>query len=72
MFDFNFDGKVDAFDMALEYEFHKQVTEEVIISDEDKQLEDMGLDYDELMLMDDDERDEFLLDNDLDPDDFDF
>lgn len=75
--DLNGDGEVD--------DFEKFVALEVLEEDEDdfeeeededdklmSELEEAGLDYDELSMMDEDERCEALEDAELDPDDYDF
>lgn len=72
MFDFNFDGKIDAFDLALGCMMFDELEKQA----KSEQLENSccatGIDLSDLEYMDDDERDSFLFDNDLDPDDFDF
>ena len=80
MFDFNFDGKIDAFDLALGCmmfeEFQKQEQREQLLNNmcsvgvDNSDLDLM--DNDELDLMDNDELEDFLFENDLDADDFDF
>lgn len=69
MFDFNHDGKLDAFERASEFDFIHNV-----MGDEDKkdELENAGLDVNELEYMDDDERREAIENAGLDPDDYDF
>ncbi len=70
MFDFNFDGKIDAFEMGLGLamidEFEKEQAKEEMETD----LLSVGLDPLDLEFMDADERDELLIENGLDPDDF--
>ncbi len=72
MFDFNLDGKVDAFEMGLGLamidEFEKEQAKEEMKTD----LLSAGLDPLDLEFMDADERDELLIENGFDPDDFDF
>ncbi len=72
MFDFNFDGKIDAFEMGLSFmmldEFEKEERKEAQLSD----LSCTGIDEFDLEFMEEDERDELLFDNGLDSDDFDF
>lgn len=66
--DLNGDGEVD--------DFEKFVALEALEEDEDdelmSELEEAGLDYDELSMMDEDERREALEDAGLNPDDYDF
>ena len=57
VFDFGKDGKLDAWERAAELEFVHE------------KMRDAGLDYDELEMMDPDERREALLDAGFDPDD---
>ena len=66
MFDFDNDGKLDAFEHAAEFQF----LNDVVMGQSDL-LSDAGLDRDELSFMDADERREALEDAGLDPDDFD-
>ena len=71
MFDLNHDGKLDAFERATEFDFIHNVIEDV---DEDKkdELENAGLDVNDLEYMDDNERREAIENAGLDPDDYDF
>ena len=84
MFDFNNDGKMDAFERAAEFQFFNEVItkndndvdeDDDYLSEDDDALDDAladaGLDRDELMWMDEDERREALEDAGLDPMDFD-
>ena len=66
MFDFDNDGKLDAFEHAAEFQF----LNDVVMGQSDS-LSDAGLDRDELSFMDADERREALEDAGLNPDDFD-
>ena len=71
MFDLNGDGKLDAWERNMEYDFITSLSEE----DEDEgltELELAGIDPVELEYMDADERREVLEEVGLDPDDFDF
>lgn len=68
LFDFNHDGKMDAFERAAEFAF----LDEMIQEEEKTEFEMSGLDADELEFMDPDERREALEDAGLDPDDYDF
>lgn len=72
MFDFNFDGKIDAFEMGLSCMIFDEIEKEEKRDSLMNSLSFSGLEETELELMDSDERDELLLDNGLDPDDFDF
>lgn len=66
IFDFNNDGKMDAFEMAAECQFFH----EVVMADDDA-ITEAGLDRDELSWMDADERRDALEAAGLDPDDYD-
>ena len=74
MFDLNRDGKLDAWERAMEYDFM------ISLNDEDDDCEDeeltelelAGIDPIELEYMDANERREVLEEAGLDPDDFDF
>lgn len=79
MFDLNRDGKLDSMERAMEFMVFNKVTEKNYdegYDDFDEDIEDelkmAGLDYDELLFMDEDERIEALEDAGLDPDDYDF
>lgn len=69
MFDLNHDGRLDIGEQAYEQDFLIRQTE--IDDEEDKNDEEDELDWDELELMDEDERREALEDAGYDPDDFD-
>ena len=68
LFDFNHDGKMDAFERAAEFAFLDEMMQE----EEKTEFEMSGLDADELEFMDPDERRKALEDAGLDPDDYDF
>ena len=68
LFDFNHDGKMNAFERAAEFAFLDEMMQE----EEKTEFEMSGLDADELEFMDSDERREALEDAGLDPDDYDF
>ena len=68
LFDFNHDGKMDAFERAAEF----AVLGEMMQKEEKTEFEMSGLDADELEFMVPDERREALDDAGLDPDDYDF
>ncbi len=68
LFDFNGDGKLDAFEKAAEFGAFMNMVD----SCQKDELTSAGLDIDELNLMDDDERREVIEDVGLDPDDYDF
>ena len=71
MFDFNHDGKLDAFERASEFDFiHNVMGNEE--QDKKDELENAGLDVNDLEYMDDDERREAIESAGLDPDDYDF
>lgn len=72
MFDFNFDGKIDAFEMGLGCMMLDEIEKEERREQFESDLLCAGIDPLDFELMDDDEREEILLDNDLDIDDFDF
>lgn len=68
LFDFNGDGKLDAFEEAAEL----GAIMNMVDSCQTDELASAGLDENELDLMDDDERREAIEDAGLDPDDYDF
>ena len=76
MFDLNRDGKLDAWEKAMEYEFMTSLNDEDDdCEDEDEELTELelaGIDPIELEYMDANERREVLEEAGLDPDDFDF
>lgn len=72
MFDFNNDGHLDSFERAAEFQFMDEMMQEESEDNEQDVFGDAGLDYDELEMMDPEERREVLEDAGLDPDDFDF
>ena len=67
MFDFNDDGRMDAFETAAELSFLDMMNDE-----EETELQRSGLDPEELEFMDPWERREALEAAGLDPDEFDF
>lgn len=73
MFDFDGDGELNAMERATEYEVLSGGFDNSDDSDDDLDLdlELAGLDRDDLMFMDEDERREALEDAGLDPDDYD-
>ena len=71
MFDFNHDGKLDAFERAAEFDFLNNVMTEPDKEEHDELLQ-AGIDPEELEYMNADERREVLEDAGLDPDDYDF
>ena len=71
LFDFNRDGKLDALERGMEFMAFRQIMGGST-GDEMDALEAAGLSYEELLLMDEDERREVLEAAGLDPDDFDF
>lgn len=74
MFDMNRDGKVDAWERAMEMDFITSNMEEDEDSDDDTltELELAGIDPIDLEFMGEDERREVLEEAGLDPDDYDF
>lgn len=69
MFDLNKNGKMDAWEWALLDDIAgNNIDEEEQLKE---QLELSGLDFDDLMDMDEDDRRELIEDANLDPDDFD-
>ena len=69
LFDFNGVGELDAFEQGMEF----MALQEMIggISDDEMdELAAVGLSYNDLLLMDEDERREVLEDVGLDPDDY--
>ena len=76
MFDLNRDGKLDAWERAMEYDFMTSLNDgDDDCEDEDEELTELelaGIDPIELEYMDAEERREVLEEAGLDPDDFDF
>lgn len=79
MFDFDRDGKLNAFEKAAELSFMDSLLRQDSAGDgyssmslEPDIFGDAGLDYDDLEMMDPAERRDALEDAGLDPDDFDF
>lgn len=76
MFDLNRDGKLDAWERAMEYDFMTSLNDgDDDCEDADEELTELelaGIDPIELEYMDAEERREVLEDAGLDPDDFDF
>lgn len=82
-FDFNNDGKLSAFERSMEFMSIREMVlaneraeaEEAAVEEHDELMTDLelvGLDYDELEFMEEDERREALEDAGLDPEDYDF
>lgn len=71
LFDFNKDGKMSTFEKAAEFATLAKIAED-LSDDSESELENAGLDKDELEFMDDDERREAIEDAGLDPDDYEF
>lgn len=69
MFDFNREGKLNAFERAMEHKFLLDLSRKEEVFSE---LEFAGVDSEELEFMDEDERREILEEAGLDPNDFDF
>ena len=77
MFDFNRDGRLDAFERAAQFQLIDEMMKngEADSFDDDDETDvfaEAGLDYDELEFMDPEERREVLEDAGMDPDEFDF
>lgn len=75
MFDMNRDGKMDAFERAMELNFLQSLEDEAMGDDNDDmetELELAGIDPVDLEYMTEDERREVLEEAGLDADDFDF
>lgn len=77
MFDFNRDGRLNAFERAAQFQFMDEMLksgepDSFDYDDEQDIFAEAGLDYDELEFMDPEERREVLQDAGLDPDEFDF
>lgn len=72
LFDFNHDGKLDAFERTTEISFIADIMEEDCgeINQDREDFATVGLDMNELELMDDDGRREALEEAGLDPDDY--
>ena len=67
LFDFNHDGKLDGFERAAEFGAIMDILDDC----KQDEIEEAGLDLDELEMMDEDERREAFEDAGLNPDDFD-
>ena len=78
LFDFNRDGKLNSFERAMDFmAFEEMMKDNSSVHDDleddsEEELELLGLDYDELADMDEDERREVIEDAGVDPDDYDF
>jgi len=72
MFDFNRNGKLDAFERAMEMDFLSSLEHEEEDDEQLTELEMAGIDPGELEYMNESERREILEDAGLDPDDYDF
>lgn len=73
LFDLDHDGELNAMERTLDFLAFDELTRDTELDDEDNDdLEISGLDYEELSMMDEDERIEALEDAGLDPDDYDF
>ena len=71
LFDMNHDGKLDTFEKAAKYTALTCLFESTGYDDKDV-FGDAGLDYEELEMMDPEERDGILEEAGLDPCEFDF
>jgi hypothetical protein len=83
LFDFNNDGKLDAFERAADFAAFQELVsdneetdtsdfEQDTFTDESDEILASDLDYDELEYMDEDERNDLLEEMGLDPEDYDF
>ena len=75
MFDLNRDGKLDAWERAMEYDFMTSLNDEDDGCEDEEELTELelaGIDPIELEYMDANERREVLEEAGLDPDEFDF
>lgn len=72
MFDWNHNGKKDAFDIAVDLMILDELEREEKKADLDYDLIGTGYDSFDLEMMDEDRRDDILWENGLDPDDYDF
>ena len=75
MFDFNRDGKLNSWERVVQFQFMDEILKDNTDSsnyDDTDVFGDVGLDYDELEMMDPEERRETLEDVGLDPDEYDF
>ena len=75
MFDFNRDGRLNAFERDAQFQFIDEKRGESDLFGDDNETDvfaEAGLDYDDLEFMDPEERREVLENAELDPDEFDF
>ena len=72
MFDMNHDGKLDAFEKAAEIATMACIFDNSGFDDDQDYFGEAGLDYEELEMMDPEERDSVLEAAGLDPFEFDF
>lgn len=75
LFDVNRDGELDSREQLLDFMAFEEMTKDEECDDDEDGVDDLemaGLGFDELSMMDDDERREALEDAGLDPDDYDF
>ncbi|MBE5864617.1 MAG: hypothetical protein E7292_00195 [Lachnospiraceae bacterium] len=74
LFDLDHDGELDPMERAMDFMAFEEMTKDEENDDEEDfdNLEEAGLDYEELLMMDAKERQEILEDAELDPDDYDF
>ena len=75
MFDFNRDGKLNSWERVVQFQFMDEILKDNTDSsnyDDTDVFGDVGLDYDELEMMDPEERRETLEDVGLEPDEYDF
>lgn len=75
LFDLDHNGELDSREQLLDFMAFEEMFKEEEDDEDDDEIADLdiaGLDYDELSMMDEDERREALEDAGLDPDDYDF
>lgn len=75
LFDLNHDGKMDSMERTIDFMAFTEMSRADNCEESESDYDDIelaGLDYDELSLMDEDERRDALEDAGLDPDDYDF
>ena len=75
MFDFKRAGKLNSWERVVQFQFMDEILKDNTDSsnyDDTDVFGDVGLDYDELEMMDPEERRETLEDVGLDPDEYDF
>lgn len=75
LFDLDHNGELDSREQLLDFMAFEEMSKEEEGDEDDDEIAELdmaGFDYDELSMMDEDERREALEDAGLDPDDYDF